>query len=100
MDGARKSKKKWNMTVTIIPVVTGAFGTVTKGLLKGLEYLEVNEWVETIQTKALLRTAKILRRVLDTCCHSNSCGRPSVIADVKKYNNNNNNNNKGKGKEG
>ena len=59
-------KKLWNMKVTIIPIVIGAFGTVTKGLLKGLEDLEVGGWVETIQTTALLRTARILRRVLET----------------------------------
>ena len=53
------------MMVTIIPIVIGAFGTVTKGLLKGLEDLEVGGRVETIQTTALLRTARILRRVLD-----------------------------------
>ena len=29
------------MQMTIIPIVIGAFGTVTKGLLKGLEDLEV-----------------------------------------------------------
>ena len=33
---ARELKKIWNMKVTIIPIVIGAFGTVTKGLLKGL----------------------------------------------------------------
>ena len=54
------------MKVTIIPVVIGAFGTVTKGLLMGLEDLEVGGRVETIQTTALLRTARILRRVLET----------------------------------
>ena len=54
------------MKVTIIPVVIGAFGTVTKGLLKGLEDLEVCDRVETIQTTALLKTARILRRVLET----------------------------------
>ena len=59
-------KKLWNMKVTIIPIVIGAFGTVTKGLLKGLEDLEVSGRVETIQTIALLRTARILRRVLET----------------------------------
>ena len=33
------------MQMTIIPIVIGAFGTVTKGLLKGLEDLEVaDEW--------------------------------------------------------
>ena len=55
------------MKVTIIPIVFGAFGTVTKGLLKGLEGLEVGGRVETIQTIALLKTARILRRVLGTC---------------------------------
>ena len=65
-DLARELKKLWNMQVTIIPIVIGAFGTVTKGLLKGLEDLEVGGRVETIQTTALLRTARILRRVLET----------------------------------
>ncbi len=59
-------KTLWNMKVTIIPIVIGAFGTVTKGLLKGLEDLEVGERVKTIQTTALLKTARILRRVLET----------------------------------
>ena len=54
------------MQVTIIPIVIGAFGTVTKRLLKGFEDLEVAGRVETIQMTALLRTARILRRVLET----------------------------------
>ena len=48
------------MKVTIIPIVIGAFGTVSKGLLKGLGDLEVGGRVETIQTTALLRTTRIL----------------------------------------
>ena len=64
LDLARELKKLWNLKVTIIPIVIGAFGTVTKGLLKGLEDLEVGGRVETIQTTALLRMARILRRVL------------------------------------
>ena len=60
------NNKLWNMQVTIIPIVIGAFGTVTKLLLKGLEDLEVGGRVETIQTTALLRTSRILRRVLET----------------------------------
>ena len=59
-------KKMWNIKVTIVPIVIGALGTITKGLLKGLEDLEVGGRVETIQTTALLRTARILRRVLET----------------------------------
>ena len=54
------------MKVTIIPSVIGDFGTVTKGLLKRLEDLEVGGRVETTQTTALLRTARILRRVQET----------------------------------
>ena len=54
------------MKMTIAPIFIGAFGTVTKGLLKGMEDLEVGGWVRTIQMTALLRTARILRRVLET----------------------------------
>ena len=54
------------MKVTIIPIVIGDFGTVIKGLQKGLENLEVGGRVETIETTRLLRTARILRRFLET----------------------------------
>ena len=52
--------------IIIMIIIIGAFGTVTKGLLKGLEDLEVGGRVETIQTTAFLRTVRILRRVLET----------------------------------
>ena len=59
---ARELKKKlWNMKVTIRSIEIGAFGTVTKGLLKGLEDLEVGGRVETIQTTTLFRSARTLR---------------------------------------
>ena len=48
LDLARELKKLWNMKVTIVPIVISAFGTKTKGLLKGLEDLEVGGRVETI----------------------------------------------------
>ena len=63
---ARELKKLWNMKVSIIPIEIGAFGTVTKGLLSGLEDLEVGGRVEAIPTTALLQTARIPRRVLET----------------------------------
>ena len=62
----------------IIPIVIGAFGTVTKGLLKGLEELEVGDRAETIETTALLKTARILRRVQEI-----SSKILSAYADVK-----------------
>ena len=62
-DLARELKNRWNMKVTLIPIVIGAFGTVIKGLLKGQEDLEVGGGVETILTTVLLR---IPRRILET----------------------------------
>ena len=46
VDLVKELKKQWNVKVTIIPIVIGAFGTVTKGLLKDLEELEVGDRVE------------------------------------------------------
>ena len=54
------------MKVIIILIVIGAFGMVTKGLLKDLEDLEVGGRVETIQITALVKTTRILRWVLET----------------------------------
>ena len=66
LDLTRELKKLWNRKVTIVPIVIGTLGTITKGLLKGPEDLEVGGRVETIQTTALLRTTRIPRRVLET----------------------------------
>ena len=59
LDFARELNKLWNMKVTIIPIVIGTLGRVTKGFIQGLN-------IETIQTTALLRSARIQRRVLET----------------------------------
>ena len=61
-----ESEKKKNMKVTFIPIVIGALGTITKWLIKGLGNIEITGRVETIQTITLLRTDRILRRVLET----------------------------------
>ena len=66
LDLARELKKLWNMKVTIVSIVICPFGTVKKGLLKGLEDFEVSGRIETIQMTALQRTARILRWVLET----------------------------------
>ena len=86
LDLAREIKKLSNMKVTIVPILIGAFGTITKGLLKGFEDLEVGGRVETIQLTALLRTARILRRVLETWGDLLSLKlqwKPSANTDVK-----------------
>ena len=92
LDLPRELKKLWNVKVTIVPIVIGAFGTITKGLLKGLDNMEVGGRVETIEMTTLLRTVKILRRVLETCCHSNSSEIPSAVTDVRNSKGVNNNN--------
>ena len=74
------------MKVTIIPIVIGAFGTVTKWLLKGLEDLEVGWRVETIHYLERQEYREESERLEETCCHSNSCERPSAKADVKNSN--------------
>ena len=66
LDLARELKKLSNRKMTIIPIVIGTLGTVTKGLGQGLEDLEITGRVETIQTTALLRSTRIQRRVLKT----------------------------------
>ena len=66
LDLARELKKLWNMKMTVITIVIVALMTVTKGLVQRLEDLEIRRLVETIQTVALLRSARILRRVLVT----------------------------------
>ena len=46
-------EKLWNMKVTIIQIIIGASGTVTEGLVQGLEELQITGRVETFQTTAL-----------------------------------------------
>ena len=65
---ARELKKKQllHMKLRVISVVIGALGTVTKGLVKGQDELKIRGRVETFQITALLRSVRILRRVLET----------------------------------
>ena len=52
------------MKVALIPVVIGALKTILKDLVE--ENLEIRGQVETIQTTALFRWIRILKRVLET----------------------------------
>ena len=61
LDLARELKKLWNMKVTVIQIAIGALGTI--GLVQGLEDLKIRGRAETIQAIALLRSARIFRRV-------------------------------------
>ena len=63
---ARELWKLWNMKGKVVPIVIGALGTVPKALGKNLGELDIRGRIETIQTTALLGSARIPRRVLET----------------------------------
>ena len=65
-DLAREVKKLWNKKVTGIPTVISPLIKVTKELVKGLVDLKISRRSEAIQTIAFLRSARILRKVLET----------------------------------
>ena len=78
--------------MTVKPIVIVTLGTISKGLVKGLRDLEIRGQVETIKTTTLLRLARILRKVLETCCQSNYKRKPTANAGVKKTSKENDNN--------
>ena len=57
------------MKMSVILIVVGVLGTVSKGLVKGLEDLEIRGQVETIQKTVLFRSARILSRIPETWEH-------------------------------
>ena len=46
------------MKVTIVPIVIGVLGTITKGLLKGLEDLEVGVRVEDYPNDSIAKNGQ------------------------------------------
>ena len=86
----RELKKLLNMKVKIIQIMTGAFGTVTKGLLKGLEDLEVGGLSGRPSKQQhywkLPEYSEESWRLEETCCHSIYSEIPSAYADVKTSN--------------
>ena len=58
LDLARELKTLWNMKVTIVQIVIGALSTGTKGLLKGLEDLEVGGWVEDYPNDSIIKNGQ------------------------------------------
>ena len=54
------------MKVTVIPIVIGTLGAVTKGMIQRLEDMEIRVRMKTIESTALLRSAWIKWRVQET----------------------------------
>ena len=54
----------WNLKCTIIPVITGATGIVTRSLRKNLEAVPRKNSIDSLQKTAILGTSHIIRKVL------------------------------------
>ena len=54
----------WNVKTKVIPVITGATGTISKTFRKYLSNTPGNHEVKELQKTAILGTAHILRKVL------------------------------------
>ena len=85
-------KKMWNRKVSFIPIIIAALSTVTKGLIKKLEDLQIRGCVETSLVNYWDQPEYWEESwwLEETCCHSNSIENPSAFANVKNSNNNNN----------
>jgi len=53
----------WNLKCTIIPVIIGATGVVTRSLRKNLEAVPRKLSIDSIQKTAVLGTSHIIRKV-------------------------------------
>jgi len=57
-------QRMWNVKTKMIPVITGATGTITKSYRKYVSNIPGNHDVKELQKTAILGTAHILRNVL------------------------------------
>jgi len=54
----------WKLKCTIVPVITGATGIVTRSFKKNLETIPGNHSIDSLQTTAILGTSHIIRKLL------------------------------------
>jgi len=57
-------KRMWNVKIKVIPVITGATGTISKSFRKYVSNIAGKHKVKELQKTAILGTAHILRKVL------------------------------------
>ena len=56
--------RMWNLKCTIIPIITGAIGIVTRSLRKNLEAVPGKHLIDSLLKTAILGTSHIIRKVL------------------------------------
>ena len=57
-------KRMWNLKCTIVPVIIGATGIVTRSLRKNLETVPGKRSIDSLQKTAILGTSHVIRKVL------------------------------------
>jgi len=57
-------QRMWNLKYTIITLITGATGIVTRSLRKNLEAIPGKHLIDSLQKAAILGTSHIIRKVL------------------------------------
>ena len=57
-------QRMWNLKCSIIPVIIGATGIVTRSLRKNLEAVPGRHSIDSLQKTAVLGTSHIIRKVL------------------------------------
>jgi len=57
-------QRMWNLKYTIVPLIIGATGIVTRSLKKNLETMPGNHSIDSLQKTAILGTSHIIRKVL------------------------------------
>ena len=57
-------QRMWNLKRTIIPIIIGATGTVTRSLTKNLGAAPGKHSIDSLQKTAVLGTSHIIRKVL------------------------------------
>ena len=57
-------QRMWNLKCTIVPVIIGAIGIITRSLRKNLETVPGKHSIDSLQKTAILGTSHIIRKVL------------------------------------
>jgi hypothetical protein len=63
-DGIIEIQRMWNVTANVIPVITGATGTISESFRQYLRNVDRKHEIKGIQKTAILGTAHTLRKVL------------------------------------
>jgi len=57
-------QRMWSLKCTVVPVIIGATGMVTRSLRKNLEAVPGKHSIDSVQKTAVLGTAHTIRKVL------------------------------------